>query len=61
MMTLQHKGLMFGHQDDLAYGTKWYGEEDFLKFYNDPKTLFQKDVRMVSFCPVSSAFTNNGL
>lgn len=27
MMTLQHKGLMFGHQDDLAYGTKWYGEE----------------------------------
>jgi len=27
MLMLQQKGLMFGHQDDLAYGTKWYGEE----------------------------------
>ncbi len=27
MLTLQHKGLMFGHQDDLAYGTSWYSEE----------------------------------
>ena len=27
MLNLQHKGLMFGHQDALAYGTKWYGEE----------------------------------
>lgn len=27
MMKLQHKGLMFGHQDDMAYGTSWYSEE----------------------------------
>jgi hypothetical protein len=27
MMSLQHKGLMFGHQDDMAYGTTWYAEE----------------------------------
>ncbi|HZL12004.1 MAG TPA: glycosyl hydrolase [Prolixibacteraceae bacterium] len=27
MMNLQHKGLMFGHQDALAYGTSWYAEE----------------------------------
>jgi mannan endo-1,4-beta-mannosidase len=28
MMELQHKGLMFGHQDAFAYGTSWYAEED---------------------------------
>jgi len=27
MMASQHKGLMFGHQDAMAYGTKWYSEE----------------------------------
>jgi len=27
MLELQHKGIMFGHQDALAYGTSWYGEE----------------------------------
>jgi len=27
MMKLQHKGLMFGHQDDMAYGTTWYAQE----------------------------------
>lgn len=27
MLELQHKGLMFGHQDALAYGTSWYAEE----------------------------------
>ena len=27
MMKLQHQGLMFGHQDDLAYGKGWYDEE----------------------------------
>lgn len=27
MLKLQSKGMMFGHQDDLAYGTNWYGEE----------------------------------
>jgi len=27
MMELQHKGLMFGHQDDMAYGTSWYSQE----------------------------------
>jgi mannan endo-1,4-beta-mannosidase len=27
MMKLQHKGLMFGHQDAMAYGTTWYAEE----------------------------------
>jgi mannan endo-1,4-beta-mannosidase len=26
MMKLQHQGLMFGHQDDLAYGKGWYDE-----------------------------------
>jgi mannan endo-1,4-beta-mannosidase len=26
MMELQHKGLMFGHQDDMAYGTSWYSQ-----------------------------------
>jgi len=28
MMKLQHKGLMFGHQDAMAYGTTWYAEEN---------------------------------
>jgi mannan endo-1,4-beta-mannosidase len=28
MMELQHKGLMFGHQDAFAYGTSWYADED---------------------------------
>jgi mannan endo-1,4-beta-mannosidase len=28
MLELQHKGIMFGHQDALAYGTFWYGQED---------------------------------
>lgn len=27
MMKMQHEGLMFGHQDALAYGTSWYAEE----------------------------------
>lgn len=27
MLKLQHKGMMFGHQDALAYGTSWYAEE----------------------------------
>ena len=27
MLKLQHKGLMFGHQDAFAYGTSWYAEE----------------------------------
>lgn len=27
MLKLQQKGLMFGHQDALAYGTSWYAEE----------------------------------
>jgi hypothetical protein len=27
MLALQQKGLMFGHQDDLAYGNGWYAEE----------------------------------
>ena len=27
MMKLQHKGMMFGHQDDMAYGTTWYAKE----------------------------------
>lgn len=27
MLKLQEKGLMFGHQDALAYGTSWYAEE----------------------------------
>ncbi|MFY9153384.1 MAG: glycosyl hydrolase [Prolixibacteraceae bacterium] len=27
MLTLQHKGLMFGHQDAMAYGTSWYAED----------------------------------
>ena len=26
MMKLQHKGMMFGHQDDMAYGTTWYAD-----------------------------------
>lgn len=26
MMKLQHEGMMFGHQDDLAYGTSWYND-----------------------------------
>jgi mannan endo-1,4-beta-mannosidase len=28
MLKLQQKGLMFGHQDAFAYGTRWYAEED---------------------------------
>ncbi len=27
LMNLQHEGLMFGHQDDLAYGHNWVYEE----------------------------------
>ena len=27
MLNLQHKGMMFGHQDALAYGTSWYAED----------------------------------
>lgn len=27
LMLLQHKGMMFGHQDDLAYGIGWVYEE----------------------------------
>jgi mannan endo-1,4-beta-mannosidase len=27
MLKLQHKGLMFGHQDALVYGTSWYAKE----------------------------------
>lgn len=27
MLKLQTKGMMFGHQDDLAYGTSWYAIE----------------------------------
>ena len=27
MLTLQQKGMMFGHQDDLPYGTTWYNVE----------------------------------
>lgn len=27
MLQLQSKGMMFGHQDDLAYGTTWYDVE----------------------------------
>ena len=27
MLKLQHKGLMFGHQDAFAYGTSWYATE----------------------------------
>jgi len=27
MLKLQQKGMMFGHQDALAYGTSWYAEE----------------------------------
>lgn len=27
MLSLQSKGMMFGHQDDLAYGTNWYNVE----------------------------------
>ncbi|MDP2336103.1 MAG: glycosyl hydrolase [Bacteroidota bacterium] len=27
MLSLQYKGLLFGHQDALAYGTSWYAEE----------------------------------
>jgi len=27
MLQLQTKGMMFGHQDDLPYGTKWYDVE----------------------------------
>lgn len=27
MLSLQHKGMMFGHQDALAYGTSWYAED----------------------------------
>ena len=27
MLKLQQKGMMFGHQDDLAYGTHWNTEE----------------------------------
>lgn len=27
MLKLQTKGMMFGHQDDLAYGTNWYAVE----------------------------------
>lgn len=27
LMKLQHKGMMFGHQDDLAYGEGWVYEE----------------------------------
>jgi len=27
MLSLQDKGLMFGHQDAFAYGTSWYAEE----------------------------------
>ena len=27
MLSLQDKGMMFGHQDALAYGTSWYAEE----------------------------------
>lgn len=26
MMKLQHQGMMFGHQDDMAYGTNWYND-----------------------------------
>lgn len=28
MLTLMNKGIMFGHQDDPAYGHSWYGEKD---------------------------------
>jgi mannan endo-1,4-beta-mannosidase len=28
MLKLQHKGLMFGHQDDMAYGTTWYAQDN---------------------------------
>ena len=28
MLSLQDKGLMFGHQDAFAYGTSWYATED---------------------------------
>lgn len=27
MLSLQDKGMMFGHQDALAYGTSWYADE----------------------------------
>ncbi len=27
MLSLQDKGLMFGHQDAFAYGTSWYATE----------------------------------
>src|SRR5512145_552934 len=26
LITLQSRGIMFGHQDDLAYGNGWYNE-----------------------------------
>jgi len=26
LLTLQNKGIMFGHQDDLAYGNGWYNQ-----------------------------------
>jgi mannan endo-1,4-beta-mannosidase len=28
MLKLMNKGIMFGHQDDPAYGHSWYGEKD---------------------------------
>lgn len=28
LMKLEHKGMMFGHQDAFAYGTTWYAQED---------------------------------
>ena len=28
LIKLQHKGIMYGHQDDLMYGTSWWYEKD---------------------------------
>jgi hypothetical protein len=59
IFTLSSKGVMFGHQDDESYGV-WRNankkhhyasykghpsEADFKKFYDDPYTLFEVDLK----------------
>lgn len=43
MLKLQTKGMMFGHQDDLAYGTNWYavdGRSDVKEVCGDYPAVF---------------------
>lgn len=54
LQRLSGKGILFGHQDALAYGVHWKAEpgrsdvhissENFKAFCEDPFTLFRKDL-----------------